>query len=249
MIRCAGIATAALLATASGGTQAEPASTAPLTFVYQVEHPSYGNVGTYTNTVVQNGDSVDVQTQLHVVVKVLGIPLFHQDANRLERWEKGRLIAFHSGTDDNGKEIDVDGKAQGDAFIIQSPFGNFAAPARVHPSNPWAIQSLNTDTMMGTKTGKVMQVVVTDTGEASVTFDGQAMKLHQYFIDGDKHQVVWLDGNGVVAAFQTEEDGTRITFVLKHDNRAAAAQPVPAPVVLMQATNPSSSGAPHPSRD
>jgi hypothetical protein len=239
MIRYAGIATAALIVAACGGAQADPAAAAPLTFLYQVEHPTYGNVGTYTNTVVQNGDSVDVQTQLHVAVKVLGIPLFHQDASRLEHWEKGRLIAFQSGTDDNGKEIDIDGKAQGDAFVIKSPLGTFTAPAQVHPSNPWTQQSLNTDIMMSTKTGRVLKVTVTDTGEANVTFDGHAMKLHQYFIDGEKHQVVWLDDTGVVAAFQTEEAGTRITFVLKHPVGTAAAQPVPAPVPLVQLNNPS----------
>jgi hypothetical protein len=235
MIRYAGIATVALLAATFGLAHADPAPGAPLTLLYQIEHPTYGTIGTYTNTITQQGDSVDVQTQLHVAIKVIGISLFHQEANRLEHWEKGRLIAFQGATDDNGKEIDINGTAQADAFVIQSPFGTFTAPARVHPSNPWDLQCLDTDVMMGTKTGKVVKVVVTDTGETNVTFDGQAMKLRQYFIDSDKHQVVWLTDSGVVAAFQTNEDGKPITFVLKRDSTAAAAQPARGPVPLMQA--------------
>ncbi len=237
MMLYATIAAAAFVATAPSMALADSGSSAPATFLYQVEHPSYGNIGTYTNIVAQSGDSIDVQTQLHVAVKMLGISLFHQDAKRLERWDKGRLISFQGATDDNGKEIDVDGKAQGDAFVIQSPLGNFTAPGSVHPSNPWAQQSLNADLMMGTKTGRVVPVVVTDRGVTNVTFDGKSMRLHQYFIDGDKHQVVWFDDNGVVAAFQTNEDGTPITFVLRRDDAAAAA-PVPSPVPLMQANNP-----------
>jgi len=223
MIRYAGIAAMGLLAAASSAAEAGPAPSAPLTFVYEVEHPTYGNVGIYKNTIVQDGDSVDVQTELHVAVKMLGVPLFRQDADRLEHWEKGRLVAFHSGTNDNGKEIDVNGKAQGDAFVIQSPLGTFTAPARVHPSNPWGMQCLDTDVMMGTKTGKVNNVVVIDTGETNVTFDGHAMKLHQYFIDSDKHQVVWVNEDGIVTAFQTVEAGTPITFVLKQDHGGVAA--------------------------
>lgn len=238
MIRYAGIATFALAAAVSGAAKAGPTLAAPQTYLYEIEHQRYGNIGIYTNTVTQNGASVDVQTQLHVAVRMLGIPLFHQDAQRLEHWENGRLISFNSSTDDNGKEIDIAGKAQGDAFVILSPLGTFTAPATVHPSNPWTRQSLNADTMMSTKTGRVMKVTVTDTGETNATFDGQTMRLHQFFIDGERHEVVWFDQRGVVTAFQTEEDGSHITFVLKRDKASAAAQ-APAPVSFVQANNPS----------
>jgi hypothetical protein len=234
MIRYAGLATFTVMAALSGVAKAEPAAAAPQIYVYEVEHSSYGNIGLYSNTVTQDGADIDVRTQLHVAVKMLGIRLFHQDASRLEHWENGRLISFHGNTDDNGKEIDIAGTAQGNSFIIQSPFGIVTAPGTVHPSNPWAPQCLaNTDSMMSTKTGRLFKVTVTDTGEKSVTLDGQTMQLHQFFIDGEKHEVVWFDPRGVVVGFQTEEDGSHVTFVLKRDQAAAAA---PAP--LMQANNP-----------
>ncbi len=238
MIRYAGIATFAVVAAVSGAAQAEPGQAASQTFVYRVEHSTYGNIGVYTNIVTQDGADIDVRTQLHVAVKMLGIPLFHQDANRLEHWENGRLISFRGSTDDNGKEIDIAGNAQGDAFVIRSPLGIFTASALVHPSNPWAPQCLvNADSLMSTKTGRVMKVTVTDTGEKNVTLDGQTMRLHQYFIDGERHEVVWFDPRGVVAGFQTEENGSHITFVLKRD-QAAAAQPSAAPAPLMRANYP-----------
>jgi len=227
----------ALLAALFGAAEARTACASDQVYLYQVEHPTYGNIGTYRNIVAQSGESVDVETQLHVTVKMLGIALFRQDASRLEHWENGRLVSFKGDTDDNGKKILIDGKAQDDAFVILSPLGTFSAPARVHPSNPWARQVLNTDVMMSTKTGRVLNVRVTDTGDADFTFDGQTMKLHQFFIDGEKHQVVWIDRNGTVAAFQTEEDGSRITFVLQRE-ATAAAPPALTPVTLLQANNP-----------
>jgi hypothetical protein len=202
--------------------EAGPARATSQVLQYKIEHPTFGNIGTYTNTVDRQGNSVDVATQLHVVVKMLGIAMFHQDATRLEHWENGRLVSYQSATDDNGKKIDVTGAARGNAFIVQSPLGTFTAPAYVHPSNPWASQLLNTEFMMSTKTGRVMKVVVTDTGETNVTFDGQAMRLHQYFVDGEKHQVVWLDQNGLVVAFQTEEQGSPIKFVLQRQPQPVA---------------------------
>jgi hypothetical protein len=194
---------------------------------YNVEHPKYGNIGTYTNTVSQNGNDADVKTDLHIAVKMIGIPLFHQDATRDEQWQNQRLVGFRSQTDDNGTNISVTGKAEGSKFDINSSSnGNLTAPEQVHPSNPWAPFVLQTDTMMSTKTGKISPVVVKDTGEFLVTFDGRQMRVHQWFVDDDKHQVVWIDEKGVVVAFQTEEQGAAINFVLKTETTSA--DPAPA---------------------
>jgi hypothetical protein len=203
------------------------ASAATQVLTYNVEHPTYGNIGTYTNTVSQSGGAADVRTDLHIAVKVIGIPLFHQDATRDERWQNQRLVGFQSSTDDNGTKIDVTGKADATRFVIQSSInGALTAPPQVHPSNPWAPFILQTDTMMSSKTGKVSPVIVKDTGEMTMTFDGQPMHVHQWFVDDDKHQVVWVDDRGVVVAFQTQEQGAAVNFVLR---RATAAAQAPAP--------------------
>jgi len=222
MLRFAGICAVTACAIAVATVLASPARAAPQIYRYEVEHPTYGNIGTYTNIVERSGDDVEVKTKVRIAVKVLGIRLFHQDADRTELWRNGRLVSFHSNTDDNGKKIDVNGKAQGARFVIVTPHGRIAAPAQVHPSNPWAPQVLHTNMMMSSKTGQVLPVVVTDKGETSVTFNGRTMRLHQYAVDSDKHQIVWVDNQGVVEAFQTVERGTRIDFVLKHPLQTAA---------------------------
>lgn len=193
---------------------------------YNVEHPTYGNIGTYTNTVSKSGNSADVRTELHVSVKMIGIPLFHQDATREEQWRDQRLVAFRGDTDDNGTKIAVTGAADGNKFVIRSTSnGNLSAPPQVHPSNPWAPFVLDTDTMMSTKTGRVSRVMVKDTGEVTMTFDGRPMRVHQWFVDDEKHQVVWIDQRGVVVAFQTQEEGKAINFVLTNEAATAASQP------------------------
>ena len=214
----AGISVVILLAT--GAARAEQH-----VYQYDVQHPTYGNIGTYINTVTQDGDKTDVQTQLHIAVKVLGISMFHQDASRVEHWQKDRLVGFEGATDDNGTKLDVTGHAQADNFVISGPLGTITAPARVHPSNPWTPTILQTDTMMGTKTGKITAVKVTNTGMQNIAFGGQMKKVHQFFVDDDKHMVVWVsDDNNTVVGFQTVEGGSAITFVLKQLNQAASAK-------------------------
>jgi len=206
---CAALGCAAALTGARAATQV---------LSYNVEHPTYGTIGTYTNTVQQSGKAVSVHTDLHVTVKIMGIPLYHEDATREEQWQGQRLIAFRGTTDDNGKKITVTGKADGTRFVIRSSSdGTVIAPPQVHPSNPWAPFLLQTDTIMSTKTGHVSRVAVKDTGEVSATLDGRPMRVHQWFVDGEKHEVVWLDARGMVVGFQTQEEGTPIKFVLKSE--------------------------------
>jgi hypothetical protein len=196
---------------------------------YNVESPTYGRIGSYTNTISQNGGSADVHTDLHVAVRVVGIPMFRQDATREERWQNQRLVGFTGRTDDNGTLIVVTGQADRTGFVIRSSTeGTVTAPPHVRPSNPWATFLLHTDTVMSTKTGRLNRVVVTDAGEVTATFDGQRMRVHQWFIDGEKHQIVWVDARGVVVAFQTQEHGQQINFVLTNQSQIAAAGSAPA---------------------
>ena len=123
-------------------------------------------------------------------------------------------MAFRGQTDDNGTTIDITGNAADNGFVIQSPRGTVTAPPQVHPSNPWALSVLHTDFLMSTKDGRVVSVVVTDTGEANITLDGKTSALRQYFIDSDKHQVVWFDATGVPVGFQTTDGGNLLNFVL-----------------------------------
>jgi hypothetical protein len=206
-----GLACAVLLA---GLVAAGPALADRHVYQYRIVHHTYGDVGTYINTVEQNGDSTEVKTELHVAVKFLGIVMYRQDAERLERWQGDRLASFHGVTVTNGDTLEVDGEARGDHFVITSPSGTVLAPANIRPTNPRSAMLFDSDVMMSTKTGKLMHVNVTGGGEATVTLGGAEMRLRQYEIDSDKRDFVWLDDRGVPVAFRTEERGTPIDFIL-----------------------------------
>jgi hypothetical protein len=207
------------LAAALGGTVWETragATTHVLT--YNVEHPTYGTIGTYTNAISESQYVTQVRSDLHVAIKAIGIPLYHQDATREERWQRRRLVGFQSSTDDNGTEISVTGQAEGDRFVIHSSSnGVLTAPAQVYPSNPWSPFLLHSGIIMSTKTGRLVPAVVKDMGEVTVTLDGRAMRVRQWSVDDDKHQTVWIDGRGVIVGFETQEKGQTIAFVLKSE--------------------------------
>jgi hypothetical protein len=187
-----------------------------LAYEYHIEHPRYGDIGTYSNVVKQVGDETVVETELHIAVKFLGIVMYREDASRVERWRNNRFVAFAGVTVTNGKRFELKGEAQGDNFIVTTPEDTVTVPARVHPSNPWAPAVLNSDLMMSTKTGRIEQVQVSGGGVEPVTFDGKDLRLHRYDIAGRVRDSVWIDEGGVPVAFRVVREGTPVDFVLTH---------------------------------
>lgn len=214
---------AALTLTAALGTlfQPLPALAAQQVYEYRIEHPEYGDIGTYTNIVTRRGDATVVTTALHVAVKFLGIVVYRQEAQRTEQWQGDRFVGFEGITTTNGDKLEVHGQAEGDHFVITSPRGTVTAPADIHPSNPWSLEVLNSDLMMSTRSGQIFDVRVSDKKEDTVKFDGVPQKVYRYDIFTDKHQVVWVDARGVTVAFRSMEKGTPVNFVLRESSTAA----------------------------
>jgi hypothetical protein len=184
------------------------------TYEYHIEHPRYGDIGTYTNVVKDFGDAIEVDSEIHVAVRILGMVMYREEGTRTEHWQGNRLVGFDSVTVTNGTRIEVHGEAKGDAFVVTTPSGTIEAPPQVHPSNPWALQVLDTDMVMSTKSGRVERVNVSGGEIESVNFDGQELRLHHYDVVGTKRDEVWLDDRGVSVAFRTEDQGSPIDFVL-----------------------------------
>jgi hypothetical protein len=202
---------------------AGPARAAREVYAYRVVHPTYGDIGTYTNVVDRAGDETNIQTELKIAVKAVGIVVYREEAHRAEHWRHDRLVSFESVTVTNGNRLEVRGQARDDGFAITTPSGTVVAPGNVHPSNPWSAMVLKTDYMMSTKTGRLNHVRVSGGEEEAVALNGSTLRLHQYEIVGDKRQFVWLDERGTPVAFRTEENGTPVDFILAPPQEASGA--------------------------
>lgn len=204
----------ALMLAAALSFSRQSALAADAVYEYHIEHPTYGNIGTYANVVKDFGDHVQVDTTLHVVVKLLGIVVHREDLQRTETWQDGRLVRFDGMTETNGNKLAIHGEARGDQFIVTTPSGTITAPGTVHPSNPWSFKVLDTNIMMSAKSGRVEKVTVGPGSVEQVKFDGMDLRLKRYDIVGDKRQSVWFDDHGLPVAFRTIEEDTAIDFVL-----------------------------------
>jgi len=186
----------------------------PAQFIYRVSHSTFGDIGTYTNTVEPGRDGTTVQTRAHFEVSMLGVRMYREDAERTERWQGNRLVSFHGVTDKGNGPAEVKGEARGNGFVITSPQGTITAPASVHPANPWSNNFLTSNTMMRPDSGKIEQVRVGTGQETTVKIDGATIPAVKFEIDGRTKYTVWLDGRGVPVKFIADDDTGKVTFTL-----------------------------------
>lgn len=190
-------------------------ATTPMQLTYRVTHSTFGNIGTYVNTIEPGaGGATTVQTRAHFEVKMLGVTLHREDAQRTERWQGNRLISFSGVTNKGSGSTVLKGEARGNSFVISSPAGTVTAPATVHPANPWSANFLNSNTMMRPDSGRLEKVNVSGGEESVVTIDGTAMRARKYEVSGDGRYTVWIDAQGVPVQFIADDNGGKVTFTL-----------------------------------
>src|SRR4030095_5260841 len=110
--------------------------------VYNVQHSKYGKIGTYTNTIEHQGDMTSITTDAKLAVSVLGVNLYRQNISRREILLGNIIVHFHGVPTENGKAVELIGKAEGDHFAIMTPNGTTNAPADVRLANPWSRQAV-----------------------------------------------------------------------------------------------------------
>ncbi|MBV8122337.1 MAG: hypothetical protein JO081_20650 [Alphaproteobacteria bacterium] len=206
---------AAVVGIAAASLWSAAQAVAPMQLTYRVEHSTFGNIGTYINTIEPSvGGTTTVQTRAHFVVKVLGVTIHREDAERTERWQGNRLISFDGVTSKGDGLTRVQGQARGNSFVINSPLGTITAPPTVHPANPWSANFLASSTMMRPDSGRLERVHVIGGAETVLSIDGGSVRARKYEVDGEGHYTVWLNGQGVPVQFVADDGGGKVTFTL-----------------------------------
>ena len=199
---------------ATGPVTSTATAETPAQFIYRVSHATFGDIGSYSNTVEPSRDGITVQTRAHFQVSMLGVRMYREDATRTERWQGNRLVSFQGVTDKGDGPVEVKGEARGNGFVITSSQGTITAPASVHPANPWSNNFLTSNTMMRPDSGKIEQVRIGSGQETTVKIDGATISAVKFEIDGSTKYTVWLDGRGVPVKFMANDDGGTVTFTL-----------------------------------
>ncbi len=184
---------------------------------YKIHDSLYGDIGSYSNTVVRSGKTTTVATEAHIKVTFLGVTLYRQEVSRTERWVSDRFVSFHGVTVENGKTTEINGWVEADHFIVSSPIGKFSAPSTIRSANPWFAATTGGDTILMPDTGLIDKMHTSGGDEITIKIDGAPKRVSKYQIETEisrEQYQVWIDDSGTPVMFNIKDHDGTDTFTL-----------------------------------
>ncbi len=197
------------------GPWRQAAATSRSVLRYGVRHSRYGDIGSYANTIDRGVDGTIVRNEVHLLVKILGIVLHREDADRTETWSEDRLIAFRGVTTVNGESTTISGAASDMGFAVTTSKGTVMAPADIRPSNPWSGGFRLSNTMLRTDTGEVEKVQIGPGSPETISIGSKTIAATAYGIAATPAYKIWLDPNDAPVKFTVSDDSGLVTFTLQ----------------------------------
>jgi hypothetical protein len=196
-------------AVAQSGGPAE-ASLAPITFtVTQNGSP----MGTHRVSFSRDGDTLIVDTAIRFEVKLAFITVFRYVHDAREAWQRGRLIAFDSLTDDDGDRFQVAARATPDGLRVASTGGNYLAPPTTVPSSYWHIGMIEHRRVLDSQSGRMIDLVATPAGSGAVPAGGRAVPARLFKLSGEITGELAYGPNDEWVKLSFTSRGTRIEYV------------------------------------
>ena len=187
------------------------------TYTYEITHPIYGAIGTYTRTSDEADGDARAEARLSIVVKILGVAVRREASSQTATWHGQRLVSFQSLVTTNGRRTIVGGLANDGHFVVTTTAGTASAPADVVASDPWSLNRMGPGTVVSTRTGKITPVQVTGGEAETIAVRGVSQSVKHYHVNapGQANKwEVWIDPRGVPVKFRSLETGGAIDFNL-----------------------------------
>ena len=189
------------------------------TYRYAITSPQFGAIGTYVRSSGGAEGNDRAQSQLRIVVRVLGIAVFREQADETEAWRDGRLVSFESRSTTNAKSMFVHGELRGGRLAVTTPHGTMLAPIGTVAADPWSSRQLGAATVVTLKTGEIVKINTTG-GETEKLLVNGISTLTRHFHVNTATQPnwweIWLDPRGVPVKFRSLEHGRTVEFTLKN---------------------------------
>ena len=205
---------AVLLAAVFCAVRSEAADLADGTYAFNVIRKG-DQIGTHTVTARHEGEDLVLDIAVDIKVKIAFVTAYRYEQKRHEVWRGGRLIAFESDTNDDGKKAKTSGKAEGDKLVVEGPGGKQELPGGLLSNSYWSAELVKQTELLNSFDSSVLKVAVKDMGEEGVETAKGTVRAHRYALTGDLERELWYDAEGRWVHMRTTRGGTPVDWVLQ----------------------------------
>ena len=171
-------------------------------------------IGTHEVVFRRDGEALDVDIAVDVLVKFGPIPLVRYTHRNRETWQRDRLVGLSADTYRNGTRLRMSARWTEAGLAVEgSGTRPYIAPDNALPTTYWNPRML-LGPMIGTQDGGLVKPVVTPEPVAPIRVaPGDAIHARQYKLTGDLDLELWYDPSDTWAGMRfTVDDGSVITY-------------------------------------
>lgn len=158
------------------------------------------DIGDYVVTFRGSGDdvTVDIATDVHVRVPVIGVSAYRFSQTSTETWRGGQLAGLTSRTDDNGTPHDI---RVGATSLI--------------PASLWNADMVRSSAVLNTIDGSTDPISVSNLGTENVATGSGTVAATHYALRGGLNRDLWYAGATLVHVRFAAEDGSQVDYVMR----------------------------------
>jgi hypothetical protein len=170
-------------------------------------------IGTHTVSRRVLDDRLVVESSTRIRVSLLGFELYRFQYDARETWDASGLLQLTASVDDDGEQLSLEGRRQGDRFVWTDGSETHSHAMPVYPTNHWNIDVLGQGAVLNTLTGRINSVTIHDEGEEMLALADSQLPAIRYRYDGELRLLSWYDPEGRWLAMSfTVDDGSTIRY-------------------------------------
>ena len=172
-------------------------------------------IGYHNFTLTPQGELRHLQSDAHYLVKILFINAFHYDHHASESWHGDCLDRLDSDSDDNGKQLSVHARSDGDDLSVDAPRGRYSLTGCAMTFAYWNPHMLEQTHLINPETGEDVAVTISPSGEEDIQVRNASVHARRYHLHSDKMEIdLWYSTSGDWLALESPEKGRRLRYVL-----------------------------------
>ncbi|WP_298285394.1 DUF6134 family protein [Acidocella sp.] len=167
-------------------------------------------IGEHHLKFIQDGAALRVEINADLVVKVLGVPVFHYTLAATEHWEGDSFVGLDSFVNHNGAHYEVHAAPTAGGFAVHSTIAGDYVYTGARPMLPltyWNKAMLQAE-ILNVETGRHYPAIVNSPGWNYLpTAEGGQIVAQRFDVTGKLHLSVWYDQYDQWAGLAFSVDG------------------------------------------
>ncbi len=167
-------------------------------------------IGYHDFSLARTADGDRLRSEARFDVRLLRIPIYRYAHDAVEYWNGACLQRIDATTDDNGKLLSVQGRAEGGEFIVTTDEGRQVLSGCVMSFAYWDTRILSARRLLNAQNGDYLDVEVAALGPDVVSLGDQQVTARRYRLAADELLIdLWYSDDRQWLALQSKTPGGR----------------------------------------